>query len=132
MVWRLHAALTRNSTDRPVSPLTRSLAKQVLLGGPEWSPQRHAKTLPPFRAAARTLLLVNRCQGFPVGGSSGGGGSKAGTGLGGEQQQQQRVNLEPEILQSILQHAAADVGPWVAILERTVPWAERRRGGGWW
>lgn len=91
------------------------------------------------------MLLVNRCRGFPVQGSSGphaaapgsskrprqrakvpaASGSEAASGRGGRQQAQLRVSLEPEIVQSILRFATADMGAWVAVLQTTHPWAER-------
>lgn len=111
----------------------------------------HARTPHTFRAAARVLLLINRCRGFPVDGSvsaaapwrsqrlcqrsaasssDGGGSGRAQPGSGG-QQRQLRVHLEPEILQSILRHAAADVAPWVAVLQTAQPWAQRPGSRAW-
>ena len=44
----------------------------MLLGGPEWGRERHAEALAPFRAATRTLLLIYRHRGFPLGPAAGG------------------------------------------------------------
>ncbi|KAL4428130.1 hypothetical protein ABPG75_002219 [Micractinium tetrahymenae] len=61
------------------------LAQQLLTaGGWDWSPKQHSKSPAAFRAAARTLLLINRHRGFPIGASTAGGaaGDVAGAAVG--------------------------------------------------
>lgn len=52
-----------------------------LLEGWQWEQERHSEAPQAFRDAARTLLLITRCRGFPIatlttGGAGGTGGSK--------------------------------------------------------
>ena len=42
------------------------VARRILTGCWQWTPQQHCGTPPAFQAAARTMLLINRCRGFPV------------------------------------------------------------------
>lgn len=83
-----------------------------------WAPEHHTTFPPAFRAAVRTLLLVNESRGFgrPAAGWGYSGGRSLGAAAGRERAAM-GVRLPGELLQRIVGLAAGPLPVWVPQLQ---------------
>ena len=102
-----------------------------MVSGARWAPENHALFPAPFKAAARTLLLINACRGFGAGGGQRQGRRRASAraskrrataGVEGEGAGAGRgVELPQDVLALIFELAAHPLPAWVPQLSMAGP-----------
>lgn len=111
----------------PLLDACSQLLPVVASGRTEWRPERHAAFPPDFRAAARTLLLINECRGFGL------AANKAGRAAGGEPgndgapgspsslRESSGIQAPQAVMHSILGLAARPITAWIPQLRGILP-----------